>query len=54
MIKTMEIINNSGPAMVVWVILNRVEMDNLGNNSNQDHKLITGVFKLMPHCRYPG
>lgn len=49
MIKTMEIINNPGPAMVVWVILNCVEMDNLGNNSNWDHKLITGVFKLMPH-----
>jgi hypothetical protein len=31
MIKTMEIINNPGPAMVVWVILNCVEMDNLSN-----------------------
>ena len=54
MIKTMEIINNPGPAIVVRVRLNCVEMDKLGNNSNWDHKLITGVFKLMPYCRYPG
>lgn len=53
MTKTMEIINKPGPAMVAWVILNCVEMDNLGNNSNRDHKLVTAVFKLMPHCQYP-
>lgn len=37
MIKTMEIINNPGSARVLWVILNGVEMDNLGNN-------ITGII----------
>lgn len=41
MIKTTEIINNPGPAMVAWVILNCVELHNLSNNSNRDHKLIT-------------
>lgn len=51
MIKIMEIINNLGLVMVVWVILNRVEMDNFGNNSNRDYKLVIGIFKLMLYCR---
>lgn len=49
----MEIINNPGPAIAVWAVLKCVEMDNLGDNSNRDHKLITGVFKLMPHLWMP-